>query len=338
MSEWVTLRVELPGSLEEPVASFLFDVGANGIVTEAVAPGWLRLEAPVPAGEESATRARLMHYLVSLADIEPAAAGLVVTSEPVPLVDWVALARLHHRPVAVGRRLLVAPPWDVPAADGRELIVIEPGMAFGTGQHATTRGCLEAIEDIVTPHACATALDVGTGSALLAIALARLGVPRVVAIDIDRAVLPLARTNLDQNRAAHVLLAGGTAASLRTAFDMVVANLLADTVIADAQHLTARVAPDGHLILSGLRTDQVPAVREAYPAWSLTTHHTEDGWATLTMQRSGSRAAAARPGEAGPGAERPDEASAPAGPKPTAQLAEERSGAPGPASPGRSTE
>src|SRR5262245_10572097 len=139
-TSWVALRVDLPVELEEPVASLLFDAGARGVVTETPAVGRCRLEASFPAADPSEVTRRVTPYLASLAEIEPAAHAVSFALAPVPEVDWVELARRHHRPLAVGRRLVVAPPWDLPVAGDRELIVIEPGMAFGTGQHATTRG------------------------------------------------------------------------------------------------------------------------------------------------------------------------------------------------------
>src|SRR4029077_2311524 len=152
---------------------------------------------------------------------------------------------LHHRPLVIGRRLLVAPPWDVPDAPDREVLVIEPGMAFGTAQHDTTRTCLEEIETAVAERQVRSALDVGTGSGVLAMALARLGVPRVVAFDLDAGVLPLARENLARNGAGAVLLAAGTVEAVRGRFDLVVANLLADALIDEASALAATVAPGG---------------------------------------------------------------------------------------------
>src|SRR5262245_39261748 len=256
--DWVTLRIDVPLEVAEPIENFLFEAGAPGIVVEdrdvdaPPTPGRARLEAPVPAADESRVLAAVTRYLTSLAEIEPAARAATVTTEPVPAVDWTAVAREHHRPLAIGRRLLVAPPWDVPVAADREILVIEPGMAFGTGQHATTRTCLEAIDALVSDGDVASALDVGTGSGVLAAALARLGVSRVAALDVDSAVLGTARENLAQNGARHVALFAGTVASVRGAFDLVVANILADTLVAEAAALGAVTAPGGHLVLSGL--------------------------------------------------------------------------------------
>src|SRR6185369_212443 len=141
----------------------------------------------LPAAALDSARAALERWLASLSGVEPRATDVRIETAAVADVDWAALAREHHVPVLVGRRILVAPPWNVPAAPGREVLVIEPGMAFGTGQHATTRNCLEAIETLVTDGGIASALDVGTGSGVLAAALSRLGVARVVALDVDAA-------------------------------------------------------------------------------------------------------------------------------------------------------
>ena len=274
--DWVALRVDVPPAVAEEVASFLVAEGAPAVVTETGEAG-VCVEAHVPAAEEPRLAAVLARYLATV----PSA----LTTIALPEVDWSALARRHHRPRWVGERLLVAPPWEVPVAPEREVLVIEPGMAFGTGQHATTRGCLEAIEHALAAAPAAAALDVGTGSGVLALALARLGVPRVVALDIDPRVLPVARVNLDQNGAAHVLLAAGTASAIRGTFDLVVANLLAEAIVTDAKALAGRVAAGGRLILSGLLDAQAATVSRAYRGWRLAGGSSEDGWRTLVRER-----------------------------------------------------
>jgi ribosomal protein L11 methyltransferase len=281
---WITIRVEVAPEVADAVANFLVEAGAAGVLTAADGV-CTRLEAPVPAAAEAQVVAAVERYLTSLGEIAPAARGATLAAVPVPEVDWEALWRRHHRPVAVGRRLLVAPPWDVPRAAGREVLVIEPGMAFGTGQHATTRGCLEAIEAAVGTGRVRSALDVGTGSGVLAMALARLGVERVVALDTDPAVLPLARANLARNGAAHVALLAGPLAAVRGRFDLVVANLLADAIVAEAGALGRAVGPGGRLVVSGLVPEQLPAVRAAYPGWRVAETRAEGAWRTLTLVR-----------------------------------------------------
>jgi ribosomal protein L11 methyltransferase len=277
--EWLTVAVEVAPELAEALANFLFELGASGVLTDESGTR-VRLEGAFPAGEQARVTAAIARYLESLGE-----RGAVTTAAVAP-VDWTAVYRAHHRPVAVGERFLIAPPWDVPPAPGREILVIEPGMAFGTGQHETTRGCLEAIESVVASTRVASALDVGTGSGILALALARLGVARVVGIDVDPAVLPLARANLAANRAPHVALAVGTAAAVRGRFDLVVANLLAGTVVAEAAALMRAVETGGRLVLSGILERQAPAVRDAYPAWRVEAVRAEGEWRTLTLARA----------------------------------------------------
>jgi len=280
---WITIRVEVAPEVADAVANFLVEAGASGVLTEADGVG--RLEAPVPAAAGARVVAAVERYLASLGEIVPAARRATLAAVPVPETDWEALWRRHHRPVAVGRRLLVAPPWDVPRAPGREVLVIEPGMAFGTGQHATTRACLEAIEDAVETGEVRSALDVGTGSGVLALALARLGVERVVALDTDPAVAPLARANLARNGATRVALLAGPLAAVRGRFDLVVANLLADAIVAGAGALARAVGPGGRLVVSGLVGEQLPAVRRAYPGWRVAKTRAAAGWRTLTLVR-----------------------------------------------------
>jgi ribosomal protein L11 methyltransferase len=268
------------------VANFLVEEGAPGLVEgDGVgAAGRVRLEAALPDADCARVADGLAGYLARLAALHPAARPATIETSAVAALDWTAVARSHHRPVATGRRLLVAPPWDVPEAPGREVLVIEPGMAFGTGQHATTRGCLEAIEAAVAAGGVTSALDVGTGSGVLALALARLGVPHVVAIDDDPRVLPIARDNLARNRASRVQLIGCRVADLRARFELVVANLLADILVREAPALRDRVAADGRLVLSGILASQAEAVAAAYRGWRVVNDHRDEGWCTLVLR------------------------------------------------------
>ena len=284
------VRVDVAEHLADAVASFLADEGVPALVTEvrapdvaAPAPGRVRLEAHVPPERERPLLAELSRWLGSLRRIEPAAADVRVETAPLPALDWEATFRRQHRPLAVGRRLLVAPPWDVPDAPGREVLVIEPGMAFGTGQHETTRTCLEEIEAAVAERAVRSALDVGTGSGVLAVALARLGVPRVVALDLDASVLPLARANLRRNGTRMPVLVAGGVAAVRARFDLVIANLLADALIAEAVALAAAVAPGGRLVVSGVLDTQADTVAAAFPL-RVTATRAAGPWRTLRLE------------------------------------------------------
>lgn len=284
--QWTAVSVEVAAAAADAVANFLTERGAHGVLTDDMADGArVRLEAHLPTGEDATVVVALERYLSDLAQIDATWTAGPVGTAPVPAVDWESVFRAHHTPIAVGTRLLVAPPWDVPPAAGREVLVIEPGMAFGTGQHATTRTCLEEIDALAGTNAVESALDVGTGSGVLAAALARLGVARVVAIDSDLAVLPLARANLDRNGARDVVLLAGTVAAVRARFDLVVANILADTLVAESRALAGAVAEGGCLVLSGILADQVPHVLDAFPGWRQAHVRGEDAWRTLRLVR-----------------------------------------------------
>ena len=278
---WIALRIEAAPAVADAVANFLFEEGATGVITEDPS----HLELHLPADEHPRITAALGRFLESLEAVHPEANAVRLDSAPLPEVDWEATFRLHHRPVAAGERLLIAPPWDVPSGNGREVLVIEPGMAFGTGQHATTQTCLEEIEAAAVDGA-RSVLDVGTGSGVLAAAASRLGVRRVVALDVDPDVVPLARENLARNHAAGVLLLVGRPDAVRGRFDLVIANLLADALVVEAPALTAAVAPGGRLVVSGLLDVQVAGVLAAYPGWVVAVERSGEAWRTLRLVRA----------------------------------------------------
>src|SRR5437667_465149 len=126
--EWRVLRVAVPPATAGPLADFLLAEGASGVVreVEGMTPDRVIVEAHVPASTHARVAAALAGYLAGTGDAD-------IESAPLADVDWEAVFRRHHRPVLVGRRLAIAPPWDVPDVGGREVIVIEPGQAFGTG-------------------------------------------------------------------------------------------------------------------------------------------------------------------------------------------------------------
>src|SRR5204863_9584202 len=148
--------------------------------------------------------------------------------------NWASSWRRFFNPIKVGRLLWITPPWVAPPKSRRRhVITIEPGMAFGTGTHATTRGCLELIEQLVPRFDLGelSALDVGTGSGILAIALVKLGAAAVVALDNDPVALKAARANVRVNDAGRkIRLARTKLADLDERFGVVVANLTAETI------------------------------------------------------------------------------------------------------------
>jgi len=290
--DWVAVLVEAPEAAADALTNFLFEQGAAAVIDDArfivgPSPQSRRLmEAHVPAGAAAALVGALRAYASAIAALDARLGPVRVETAPVPPTDWEGVFRAHHRPVAVGARLLVAPPWDVPEAGRREVIVIDPGMAFGTGQHPTTRTCLEELEDLSATRRLESVLDVGTGTGILAAAAARLGVPRVVGIDIDPGALPVARATLARNGVAHVSLVAGELTALRGRYDLVLANLLADALIAEAPALIAHTAPGGRVVASGILEEQLDSVAAAFAPWRVEYVRADGPWRTVRFAGS----------------------------------------------------
>lgn len=168
--------------------------------------------------------------------------------------DWVQSARDLLQPMEVGRRFFLVPEWrDDPAPEGRFRIVVNPGMAFGTGVHETTRLCIEALEDFLQPGM--TVLDVGTGSGILARAAALLGAGKVLACDTDPIAVEIARMGFIGSAGA---VATGTA-------DLVVANISPEAIVQLSADLLRVRKPGGLLLASGFELNEVDQVRAALP-------------------------------------------------------------------------
>jgi len=224
---------------------------------------------------------------------------LTLTPLDVPDEDWVARSQAGLRAIRIGN-IIVAPPWDIPhtgklkldpSADNNTaglrrpvVIVIKPSMGFGTGHHATTRLCLAALQRIDLHGK--SAVDVGTGSGVLAIAASRLGAAPVVGIDDDANAMQAAEENLTLNRGADVTL---TTADVRSAapgtFDLVTANLTGALLIDAAGHLRNLAKPGARLILSGFLRHEEQRVLAAYQEFTVTGHAEEEEWVCASVQR-----------------------------------------------------
>lgn len=220
--------------------------------------------------------------------------------------DWAEAWKTHYDVLRVGRRLVVKPTWRdyVPQMDDL-LIALDPGMAFGSGLHPTTRLCLEALEDHLQPGA--SVLDLGTGSGILAIAAARLGASRVLALDTDPLAVRVARENVALNRVeSTVQVEVGTveipipeSASQQVSdsvnshlqsptWNLVAANILAETISRMAPALAASLVPCGTLIASGIIADQASGViaRLDENELSLIEQRADDDWVALIARKT----------------------------------------------------
>lgn len=198
--------------------------------------------------------------------------------------DWVRLTQSQFDPIQVGQRLWVVPSWhDAPTDPNAVCLAVDPGLAFGTGSHPTTKLCMQWLEE----HASLgekTLLDYGCGSGILAIAAKRLGCGPAIGVDIDSQAVSSAKYNAIRNEVSveFYLPEEDTATSQH---DVVVANILANPLQVLAPALCQRIAPEGHIVLSGILARQAEEVIDTYKPWlDLQVWRECDGWVCLTGQ------------------------------------------------------
>ena len=293
---YVELTVDAGDEATEALTNFLWELGAVGVVEEAATgPSSARLRAFFPAGAATGLVEPVEAYLDGLRTLG-LDAGRRATVHAVADADWAAAWREHFRPLAIGRGLLVAPPWEAPVCRDRVVLIIEPGRTFGTGHHGTTAGCLELLETLVTGAPPARAIDVGTGSGILAIAAARLGVRDVLACDTDPDAVGAALANAARNGVAERVRARlADAGSLDAApAPLVLANLLAAAHRVLAPRYGGLVEDGGALVLGGLldaEADDVVAGLAAH-GFRREAARSLEGWTSVVLRHAALHASA----------------------------------------------
>lgn len=294
---WISAAITTDAGHAEALADALLDDGALSVSVEDAEAG---TEAETPQfGEPGSPTTPLWRLSKVVALFEPDAdvAGRVaetaskvgLAGQPrielseVPEQDWVRLTQSQFEPIRINDRLWIVPSWHAapdPAAINLEL---DPGLAFGTGSHPTTRLCLEWLCAKVSRGN--TLLDYGCGSGILALAGAKLGAGEVVGVDIDARALEAAAENAARNRVA--LRLAHSQQPLSEQFDIVVANILTNPLCVLAPLIAARVKPGGQLALSGVLDNQAEQVIAAYaPHIALSRGATLEGWARLEGTRT----------------------------------------------------
>jgi ribosomal protein L11 methyltransferase len=207
----------------------------------------------------------------------------IVGTAEVAEQDWVRLTQSQFAPVEITPTFWIVPTWHEPPAAAQEVIRLDPGLAFGTGTHPTTRMCLRWIATRGEGGAGARVLDYGCGSGILAIGAAKFGAGEIDAVDIDPAAVQSTELNAEANG---VRLNAGLPELARGEYDTVLANILATPLKVLAPLLCAHVRPGGALVLAGILERQADELKAAYaPYLSLEVSDTEDGWILMTAQR-----------------------------------------------------
>ncbi|SOY50533.1 50S ribosomal protein L11 methyltransferase [Cupriavidus taiwanensis] len=285
--------IEVAQDQAEAWSDALFDLGALSVSVEdadADTPDEQPLfgEPGLEPKQLAWNRSRVVALFGDDADpaVVVAAAANQLGIDPVPPYqlravedqDWVRLTQSQFEPIRVGERIWVVPSWhDAPEPDA-VVLELDPGLAFGTGSHPTTRLCMQWLEQNLTPGE--TVLDYGCGSGILAIVARKLGAGDTVGIDIDPNAVEASRYNAERNQveASFALPESVSEAS----YDLVVANILSNPLKLMAAMLSARVRAGGRLVLSGVLERQAEEVAAAYAPWlPLTVWRSEEGWVCL---------------------------------------------------------
>lgn len=310
---WIALRCRISEASKERLAGFLFGLGSRGLTEEHAGldlgddgpllsgdPGEWRPRAPrSPDGHVHLTAwfrgGEDVDRLVAATSARLAVLGAPSTEvavERVAPADWNAAWKSKFEPFQVSPRLWIVPTWhDVPPVGRDERVIrMDPGMAFGTGTHFTTAGCLRMLDDLLASGATISSLlDVGTGTGVLAIGALLLGAERAVGLDTSADAVHATIENAALNGVADRLIThhGRLDTLPPGSFPVVVGNLLAPLLVTLAAGLAARLAPGGLLIVSGLLRQQEARVVHAMAGVGLrqTGSITDDDWAVLRFER-----------------------------------------------------
>ena len=289
---WLSIAIETDCQHAEALADALLEAGALSASIEdadagtaaetpqfgepgsVTTPGWdrSRVIALLEAGADASALVAACAPLAGLVDIPS------FSQEEVAEQNWVQLTQSQFDPIRVSDRLWIVPSWHVAPDPEAIVLVLDPGMAFGTGSHPTTRLCLEWLERTVSTDI--SILDYGCGSGILGIAAAKLGAKEVLGVDIDLQAVSAAKSNAELNTVSARF--EDSTKEIKGQFDIVVANILSNPLKALAPAICAHVRPGGRLALSGILTEQSDDLIEAYsPYVALSVADSRDGWVCL---------------------------------------------------------
>jgi ribosomal protein L11 methyltransferase len=302
--QWVEISIEIDQHLQDALANFLMELGSSGVVVDEeisdplygkVKPGskdrrlvcsYLKKDDHYHHKIHSLDR-----YLKSLTELHslkfPPQMTLTVTHED----DWNKKWQKYFTTARVGKHIIVKPSWELfLPEEGDVIIEMDPGMAFGTGTHATTRMCLEAIENLIHNNSKSfhSMLDVGIGSGILSIAAAKLGAEKIVGIDIDPIALRYAKQNIEKNHVADKIEVQEVLLNrLEGKFDLVVANILSDVILKLRKDLYKHLEENGILILSGIMDENESKIERKFVSkkLSLADRYHDTGWICLVLQK-----------------------------------------------------
>ncbi len=297
---WWQIEIKTPAELIDPLANFLAEIGADGfyqnlpasIVNVANEDERQSLTAYLTDDAASLTKtASLTEYIDDLGKIFPQLPAVSFSIKRIAGQDWGQEWKKFFHPFRIGRNLVIKPSWEeFEAADDDLVITLDPGMAFGTGHHPTTRMCLEALEMIlgqITDPELFKVLDVGCGTGILAIAAAKLGAGQVTGIDSDGLAVETARENARMNNVSQIVFSDQPVSSIKSHYDLILANLALPTLIELQPHFSFLLLDGGKLVISGILDQQRDEMERHFllPTYNDYQLLAQEEWVCLVCQK-----------------------------------------------------
>jgi ribosomal protein L11 methyltransferase len=261
---WTCIDIVCATDTSEYLAAEVADV--FGVTVEFTAAG---IRFYLASDRFTVERKRIDEILASASEMQPGAIEIVPSFSEIPDEDWSETWKAHFKPLRIGRHFLIVPTWESANPGPADVVIrLDPGRAFGTGHHETTRLCLEWLESRAENGAHdspGSLLDVGTGSGILAMGAALLGFENVMGIDNDPEAVEVALANIALNRLSGKIRALGLPTEeIAGRFDVLISNIQSLPLIRMAETFVSKVADGGRLVLSGILTEQAGEVRTEY--------------------------------------------------------------------------
>jgi ribosomal protein L11 methyltransferase len=288
----------------DALGNFLTETGAQGVFQESLTPQNTAADFPEPVIEEilkayfpqdirSEKRiVAVQKYIDSLSEIFPDFEKPSFTTEIICDPDWGEQWKKYFKPIRVSNNIIVKPTWERYTPASRDIVIeIDPGMAFGTGQHASTRMCIEAIEDVIMKDRSIKewkVLDVGCGTGILGITAAKMGAQDVICVDIDKKAVEIAGENAAINNVEGSLrILNKNAAAIDKPRNLIIANLTAKLLLNLGLHLIQLLLPEGYMIISGIIELDAKNIEEHFAADPLTIYKviTEKEWVCYVLRK-----------------------------------------------------
>ncbi|AAM24213.1 ribosomal protein L11 methyltransferase [Caldanaerobacter subterraneus subsp. tengcongensis MB4] len=308
--KWLEIQVTTSQEAEEAVTGILYDLGAGGVVIKnpndvkelAQTSEWDYFD---PSLLEEGEEVKISAYFLITTDItdkvnflkeriwELKSFGINVGNVKVEVSevdeeDWADSWKKYYKPLKVGKRIVVRPLWEEYSPKEGEIVIdLDPGMAFGTGTHETTKMCLQFLEDIVKPGAIV--FDVGCGSGILSIAASKLGASYVYGADVDEMAVKIARENVKLNGLENVeIFQSDLLKNFRGKADVIVANIIADAIIRLIPDVLPHLKEEGLFLASGIIKDRFEEVKErAEEFFEIIDMKEEKEWLSILMKKKG---------------------------------------------------